>query len=448
VRKDTILHGSKTTSKLLGFRGFCLYICHKTIFLALFCYNIFLLLYFLGVRLLSWKNKKARLWLAGRRNIFADLSNWKNKIGTSHKIIWVHCASLGEFEQGRPVIEKLKQNYPNHKILLTFFSPSGYEIRKNYNKVDGVFYLPMDGKTNATKFIDIIKPSLVIWVKYEYWYYYLTTLKKQNIPVVLISAIFRKNQPFFKWYAAFWKKVLFSFEKICVQNEDSLILLKSIGFNEKLILAGDTRFDRVIDNAENKTVFPKDLMQFCKNKKVIVAGSTWEEDEQLLVHYARSHKDVQFIIAPHETDDERITEIEKLFVGAVRYSDFIAGKEAVQIIIIDNVGMLSKLYELASIAYIGGGFNDSGIHNILEAAVYGKPIVFATQYEKFKEAVDLVDTEGAYSINNALELESFLNKYLTDDIALENAGNICKEYVYEKQGATEKIMQYLTQISF
>jgi 3-deoxy-D-manno-octulosonic-acid transferase len=440
VRKDTILHSSKTTLKLLGFRAFCLYICHKTILLALFCYNIFLLLYFLGIRLLSWKNKKARLWLAGRRNVFADLSNWRNKIEPSTKIIWVHCASLGEFEQGRPVIEKLKENYPHHKILLTFFSPSGYEIRKTYNKVDAVFYLPLDGKTNAEQFIDIIKPSLVIWIKYEYWYYYLTTLKAQNIPVILVSAIFREHQPFFKWYGSLWRKILSSFNKIFVQNENSVTLLKNIGFADNVILVGDTRFDRVIDIAENKTPLPNELTKFYGDNKVIVAGSTWEEDEEILVHYARSHEDVKFIIAPHEIDEEHISEIEKLFKNAVRYSDFMMGKPAEQIIIIDNIGMLSKLYQLASVAYIGGGFNDSGIHNILEAAVYGKPIIFGTEYEKFKEAINLVELEGAFTIDNALQIEMLLGKLLSDETVLKNTGNICKKYVYEQKGATEKII--------
>jgi 3-deoxy-D-manno-octulosonic-acid transferase len=401
-----------------------------------------------SVRIAALKSPKAKSWLSGRTTIFNDLTSWRAKIGQSEKVIWMHCASLGEFEQGRPVLEKVKLNYPTHKILLTFFSPSGYEIRKNYNKADGVFYLPIDAKNNAQMFIEIVQPSLVIWVKYEYWFYYLITLKERNIPVILISAIFRNTQPFFKWYGCLWKKILGCFDKIFVQNENSISLLNTIGINQNIVQAGDTRFDRVIDIAENNTSLPKMLLQFCENKQVIVAGSTWEDDEQVLVHYARSNKDVQFIIAPHETDEERIVEIEKLFIGAVRYSDFIAGKKAMQVIIIDNVGMLSKLYELATIAYIGGGFNDSGIHNILEAAVYGKPIIFATEFEKFKEATDLVDAEGAFTIENAIELETLLDRLLADNVSLDKAGAICKSYVYEKQGATSTIMEYLKQISF
>ncbi len=361
----------------------------------------------------------------------------------AEKVIWVHCASLGEFEQGRPIIESIKAQYPSYKILLTFFSPSGYEVKKNYNGVDAVFYLPLDGKSNANKFIDIVKPSLVIWVKYEYWYYFLTALQQKNIPTVLVSAIFRESQPFFKWYGSLWKKILQSFDKIFVQNKYSISLLKSIMMDKNALIAGDTRFDRVISIVENKTALPDVLIQFCKNKKIIVAGSTWEEDEEELVHYARMHDEIKFIIAPHEIDTERLLDIKRMFKNAIYFSEFVQGNVDAQVIIIDNIGMLSSLYELAHITYIGGGFNDSGIHNILEAAVYGKPIIFGPEYEKFSEAVDLVDREGAFSIENALELESLLDKLLQDEALLKNTSNVSKNYVYEKQGATNLIVQYL-----
>jgi 3-deoxy-D-manno-octulosonic-acid transferase len=400
-------------------------------------------LYFIGVRLVSWRNQKARLWLAGRRGVFAKLQQWRNSFSVAEKIIWVHCASLGEFEQGRPIIESIKAQYPSYKILLTFFSPSGFQIRKDYNNADGVFYLPLDGKFAANKFIDIVKPSLVIWVKYEYWYYYLTALQKKNIPVVLVSAIFRESQPFFTWYGSLWKKILQSFDKLFVQNEQSITLLKSIGMDENALISGDTRFDRVVSIAENKTILPDALTQFCKNKQVIVAGSTWEEDEEELVHYARMHEQIKFIIAPHEIDEERLQDIKKMFKNAVYFSEFLQGNANAQVIIVDNIGMLSSLYELADITYIGGGFNDSGIHNILEAAVYGKPIIFGPVYEKFSEAVDLVDREGAFSIENALELERLLDKLLQDEALLKNTSEISKKYVYEKQGATNLIVQYL-----
>jgi 3-deoxy-D-manno-octulosonic-acid transferase len=355
----------------------------------------------------------------------------------------MHCASLGEFEQGRPIIEQIKKDYPSYKMLLTFFSPSGYEVRKNYSGADGIFYLPLDGKKNANKFIEIVNPSLVIWVKYEYWYYYLTALQQKNIPTVLVSAIFRESQPFFKWYGGLWKKILQSFDKIFVQNEYSISLLKSIEMHENAVLAGDTRFDRVIAIAENKCPLPYELIQFCKNKKVIVAGSTWEEDEEELVHYARTHEHIKFIIAPHEIDEERLSDIKIMFKNAIYFSEFVKENANAQVIIIDNIGMLSSLYDLADVAYIGGGFNDAGIHNILEAAVYGKPIVFGPVYEKFSEANDLVDRGGAFSIENALELETLLDKLLSGNELLKNTSEISKKYVYEKQGATNIIVNYL-----
>lgn len=355
----------------------------------------------------------------------------------------MHCASLGEFEQGRPIIEQIKKDFPSYKILITFFSPSGYEVRKNYSGADGIFYLPLDGKKNANAFIEIVKPSLVIWVKYEYWYYYLTALQQKNIPVVLVSAIFRESQPFFKWYGGLWKNILQSFEKIFVQNEYSISLLKNIEMHENAVLAGDTRFDRVISIAENKKTLPDALLQFCKNKKVIVAGSTWEEDEEALVHYARIHEQIKFIIAPHEIDEERLLGLKKMFKNTIYFSEFIKGNVNAQVIIIDNIGILSSLYELADVAYIGGGFNDSGIHNILEAAVYGMPIIFGSEYEKFIEAVDLVDRESAFSVENALELESLLDRLLGDEELLKNIAEISKNYVNEKRGATNLIVQYL-----
>jgi 3-deoxy-D-manno-octulosonic-acid transferase len=421
---------------------FCGYICLKTRLLALFFYNIFLSFYFFGVRLASWRSQKARLWLAGRRGIFGHLAQWKNSFSPTEKIIWMHCASLGEFEQGRPIIEQIKKEYPSYKMLLTFFSPSGYEVRKNYSGADGIFYLPLDGKKNANKFIEIINPALVIWVKYEYWYYYLTALQQKNIPTILVSAIFREDQPFFKWYAGLWKKILQSFDKIFVQNEQSISLLKNIAMHERAALAGDTRFDRVISIAENKTALPNALIQFCNNKKVIVAGSTWEEDEEELVHYARTHDQIKFIIAPHEID-ERLNGIKKMFKNAIYFSEFVKENTNAQVIIIDNIGMLSSLYELADVAYIGGGFNDSGIHNILEAAVFGKPIIFGPEYEKFSEANDLLDRGGAFSIENALELETLLDKLIADNELLKNTSEISKKYVYEKQGATNIIVNYL-----
>jgi 3-deoxy-D-manno-octulosonic-acid transferase len=411
--------------------------------LALFFYNIFLGLYFMGVRFMSWRSPKARLWLAGRRGIFEKITIWKYSLLPTEKIIWMHCASLGEFEQGRPILESIREQFPSYKILLTFFSPSGYEIRKNYAGADAVFYLPMDSVVSSKKFIEIINPTLAIWVKYEYWYYYLTFLKQKAIPVILVSAIFRQSQPFFKWYGGLWKKILESFKHIFVQNEASFALLQKIEMDTNATIAGDTRFDRVISIAENKKDLPDILIQFCKNHKVIVAGSTWEEDEEEIVHYVKTNKQIKLIIAPHEIDEERLLDIKKLFTNSILYSDFLKANTEAQIIIIDNIGMLSSLYSLADVTYIGGGFNDTGIHNILEAAVYGKPVIFGPEYEKFSEAIALVEAGAAFSIENALELEALLDKLLINEILLKETSSIAKNYVYKNKGATHKIIQYI-----
>lgn len=411
--------------------------------MALFLYNLFLIFYKTGIKVASLKSNKAKLWLAGRENIFAKLEQWRSQLPEDQKIIWMHCASLGEFEQGRPLLEKFRENNTDHKIVLTFFSPSGYEVRKNYKGVDEVFYLPIDSKINAQKFITTLKPTLVVWVKYEYWFYYLTALKKKNIPVILISAVFRKSQPFFKWYGKMWKQILQSFDKIFVQNTESVSLLQTIGFAQNTAVIGDTRFDSVIDIAKKNAPLPDVLLNFVKNSKVIIAGSTWEEDEEELVHYANTNKQIKFIIAPHEIDEERIADLKKLFKNSILFSQLTDTYVNEQVVIIDNVGMLASLYRLADVAYIGGGFNDSGIHNILEAAVFGKPLIFGPVYDKFIEATQLVEAGGAFSFTNALELEELLHRLLKDEVFSQIAGEVCKNFVYKNGGATNKIMEYL-----
>lgn len=359
----------------------------------------------------------------------------------------MHCASLGEFEQGRPLLEAIKVKYPACKIVLTFFSPSGYEIRKNYAGSDKILYLPMDGASNAERFIEALKPDLVLWVKYEYWYYYLNELSRRKIPVLLVSGIFRESQPFFKWYGGFWKKILGSFEHLFVQTENSKNLLETIQVNNKVTVTGDTRFDRVISIAEKWEPLSETLAQFCEGHKVIVAGSTWEEDEEELMHYARTYPHIRFIFAPHEVSDERIKDLQQEFPEGILYSTLVNRQAGTiiksNVLIVDNIGMLSRLYHYANIAYVGGGFNQSGIHNILEAAVYGKPVVFGPVYEKFAEARDLVEAGGAFSIENALELEALLNKLLDNEEELKAASDIARDYVLQQQGATEKIMQYI-----
>ncbi|MBC7509031.1 MAG: 3-deoxy-D-manno-octulosonic acid transferase, partial [Ferruginibacter sp.] len=346
-----------------------------------------------------------------------------------------------------PLLESIRTLYPHCKIILTFFSPSGYEIRKNYTGADLVMYLPMDSPANANKFIDAIKPSVVLWVKYEYWYYYLTELKERDIPVLLISGIFRQSQPFFKWYGSLWKKILKNFDHLFVQTSNSEQLLQTIGITDNITVTGDTRFDRVASIAEQWEKLAEPIEQFCGGHPVLVAGSTWEEDEEELIHFAKAYPAIRFIFAPHEVSKERINDLQKEFPQALLYSSLINRQLCTvihsNVLIIDTIGILSRLYKYASVAYVGGGFNESGIHNILEAAVYGKPIVFGPEYEKFAEANDLIDAGAAFSFENALELEALLNKLLNDPVLLKKSGGVAREYVSKNKGATEIIMNYI-----
>jgi 3-deoxy-D-manno-octulosonic-acid transferase len=411
--------------------------------LPLTFYTIFVFLYTTGIKVSSWWNTKARLWVKGRENIFSHIASTLND--QNAPVIWMHCASLGEFEQGKPVLEELKSKNEKIKIVLTFFSPSGYENVKNYTGADHIFYLPMDSAKNSRKFIDIVQPKLVLWVKYEYWYYFLQELKKRNIPVLLISGIFREDQPFFKWYGKIWKDMLQCFTHFFVQNEESKKLLESAGITKNVEISGDTRFDRVINIAE--TFEPVDgIEQFCDNKNVIVAGSTWEDDEAELIHFVRANPQIKFIIAPHEIGIENLQDVKKEFSNSIFYTELISGNTNEQThncLIIDNIGMLSRLYHYADITYVGGGFGDDGVHNVLEAAVYGKPVFFGPVYEKFIEASELIEYGGGFSINNALELEKEFTALLNNENELKKAGEYSKEYVYSKAGATKKILKYI-----
>ena len=406
-------------------------------------YNIFLFLYESGIKIYALGNAKARLWVLGRKNLFSQIAL---SLGNqSAPIVWMHCASLGEFEQGKPVLEELKKKNEKLKIVLTFFSPSGYENVKNYSGADYIFYLPMDSAGNARKFIDLVQPSLVLWVKYEYWYYFLHELKHRKIPTLLISGIFRSDQPFFKWYGGFWKNMLSCFTHFFVQNEESQELLETIGIKENVEISGDTRFDRVISIAEQFESIPI-IEKFCNREKVIVAGSTWDDDEATLIHFVRANPNKKFIIAPHEIDSENLMDVKKEFSNSIFYSDLISGKtdaETHNCLIIDNIGMHSRLYHYADITYVGGGFGSDGVHNVLEAAVFGKPVFFGPVYEKYIEAIELVESGGARSINNALELEKELNQLFDDENLLKKSGELAKEYVYSKAGATRNILNYI-----
>ena len=357
-------------------------------------------------------------------------------------IIWVHSSSLGEFEQGRPVIEALRSNYPDSKILLTFFSPSGYEIRKNYRGADWVFYLPLDSGSNAKKFFDIVKPSLVVFVKYDYWYYYLKECKIRKIPLLMVSGIFRKDQPFFKWYGALHQKMLKCFDHFFVQDKDSLQLLESININN-VTIAGDTRFDRVSEIAESFKPL-EEIEKFCGNSHLFVAGSTWPQDEKIISDSIADFPDLKLIIAPHEIGEKHLQQIETLFPKGTRYSTLTAHNALLtaNCLIIDNIGMLSRLYQYATIAYIGGGFN-KGIHNTLEAAVYGKPVLFGPNYKKFKEAVGLIETGGGVSIASGKQLSSVIKKLLTDKEELQWRSKNSFDFVNQNRGATQKIIRYI-----
>jgi len=410
-------------------------------------YNLFLFLYRLGMQVIAPWNPKAKQWLAGRKDFFEKL---RFSIGkTSSPVIWMHCASLGEFEQGRPLLETVRMNYPDYRILLTFFSPSGYEVKKNYEGADYIFYMPMDNRYNAAKMLEIVNPAIVLWIKYEYWYYYLTAIRERNIPLLLVSGIFRPDQPFFKSYGSLHRKMLASFTHFFVQTNDSKNLLNSVGISQQVTVSGDTRFDRVVQIADNFSSLPV-IENFCGNDPVIVAGSTWPDDEEELDHYANTHPHIKFIIAPHEIYEEHLKEIEKLFHASIRYSQLanknpqnISDPQTPNVLIIDNIGMLSRLYKYATIAYIGGGFGDDGVHNVLEAAVYAKPVVFGPEYDKYVEAIELVENGAAFPVEQALELEQTMNRLLNNKCDYDKACKAAGNYVHENKGATKKIMNYI-----
>jgi len=395
-------------------------------------------------------NKKAKSWLEGRKGLFSRMQSALEKTldSENHPTIWMHCSSLGEFEQGRPVIERLRIQSPHCRIIVSFFSPSGYEARKNYKGADHIFYLPLDSRKNARTFIDLIKPDLVIWIKYDYWYYFLVELKKREIPTLLVSGVFRPGQPFFKWWGRLHRYMLECFTHLFVQTETSRQLLEGLGFTGNVSIGGDTRFDRVIEIAESRETLPA-IETFCQGRTVIVAGSTWDEDEEELDHFANTHPDIRFIIAPHQVEETRLKEVERLFRNKVRYSDWIKGtpplpgRQAPNVLIIDNIGMLSRLYQYATITYVGGGFGDDGVHNVLEAAVYGRPVVFGPVIEKYIEAVELVDCGGGIVIDSALEAESVFRRLLADEEEYRDICQASRSYVYSKRGATDQIVNYI-----
>ncbi len=410
----------------------------------LFLYRIFIGIYPIAAWILGFVNPKAKQWHTGRKEILTQIA--AALASNTKPIIWMHCASLGEFEQGRPVLEGLQKQYPNYSILLTFFSPSGYEVHKNYAGADYIFYLPMDSAGNASRFLKITNPSIAIFVKYEFWHYYLSQLKKLQIPTILIAGIFRKDQLFFKWYGSFYKKLLSCFTTFFVQDKSSQSLLHSIGINNEVYIGGDTRFDRVIEIAEALTPIDP-IAHFCNNHLVLVAGSTWFQDDETIAHFEKTNPNIKFIIAPHDITNQRLQNCLSLYKNAVLFSDYVKGfntaPQNCNTLIIDNVGMLSKLYHYATITFIGGGFGADGIHNCLEAAVHYKPVLFGPVYDKYIEAAGLVDAGGAISIQDALDFEAVANKLFSNEADRIKMGQHAGNFVHAHKGASAKIIHYI-----
>ena len=404
-------------------------------------YNLGIYAYGILLRFASLFNKKAGLWVEGRKNLFVRLADALK--GNTSPVIWFHAASLGEFEQGRPVIEAFRAVHPEYKILVTFFSPSGYEIRKNYKGADWIFYMPLDTISNARRFVEIVKPKKAVFIKYEFWLNHLTCLQKIGCELFEISAIFRPSQQFFKPYGERFRTVLKGFRHIFVQNDESKKLLDSIGV-DNVTVTGDTRFDRVLDTvAQNQSV---DIVErFANGRRVLVAGSTWAPDEELLARLIEEHQDVKFVIAPHEIHQDRIDAfISKCSRKALKYTKLTDDSkiEDADVLFIDTIGILSKVYRYGTYAYIGGGFG-VGIHNTLEAAGFGLPLAFGPKYKKFAEACDLIALNAAQSICSYDELNRWFTNLKENDSALTKASKAASDYVETGRGATERIMKWL-----
>ncbi|MGV7106828.1 3-deoxy-D-manno-octulosonic acid transferase [Flavobacterium sp. U410] len=425
----------------------------------LFLYNIIIQLVALVLKSIAFFSPKMKLFINGRKDVFSTL---QSKIQPTDNVIWFHAASLGEYEQGLPVMEVIKEQFPKHKIVLTFFSPSGYEVRKNNTIADVTAYLPLDTKNNATKFLKLVHPEMAFFIKYEFWPNYLNELKIRNIQTYLISGIFREKQAFFKWYGGFYRNALQSFDHFFVQNDSSKKLIQSIGFTN-VTVSGDTRFDRVttILERDNSLDFIEDFkfLDSARNNKAttIVIGSSWPKDEELLVNYINQAPDtVKFIIAPHNIKEEQILNLKsQIQKKTILFSE----KEAIlkqhsdsaqcdklenyQVFIINTIGILTKIYSYADIAYVGGGFGNPGVHNILEPATFGVPIIIGPNYAHFAEATALVHQGGCTSIQNANELKLAFDSLLYNSDERLEKGHICETFVQMNKGATTKIINYI-----
>lgn len=398
-------------------------------------YNCGIRLMDAGIRCAAPFNDKARLWKEGRRGLFEKLESLE-----SQRVAWFHAASLGEFEQGRPVIEAFRERCPEYKILVTFFSPSGYEIRKNYSGADCICYLPVDTPKNVRRFMQLVRPEIAVFIKYEFWYNYLKAMKKAGTRLYLISAIFRQDQIFFKPYGGLFRQALGAFTHLFVQDDTSKRLLREIGI-DRVSIAGDTRFDRVYTIASNAKNLPE-IERFAQNAPVFIAGSTWPPDEELLLTLIDRYPAVKFIIAPHEIHPSRIEKLRTIIRRpSLRYTELTpeSDMEHAEVLFIDTIGLLSSVYRYGTWGYIGGGFG-AGIHNTLEAATFGLPLAFGPRYETFKEAKELIAAGGARSISNADELIQWFDSLFQSPEATQQSGNICKQYVLNHKGATQQII--------
>jgi 3-deoxy-D-manno-octulosonic-acid transferase len=405
-----------------------------------FLYNTGIRFYQFLIWVVSFRNPKAKKWLSGRKNLFERI---KKEVVQDDHLLWFHVSSLGEFEQARPVIEGVKKRFPEYKILLTFFSPSGYELKKDYPHADYVYYLPLDTPRNASKFLDLVRPAKVFFVKYEFWFNFLNELKQREIPTYIFSALFRPSQFFFQRWGKWFRKALKAYTHLFVQNQSSFDTLHKFGF-DNVTISGDTRLDRVAQIAEAASVLPK-LEQFCAGNLVIVAGSTWPEDEEIFLNYVNEcAHEVKFVVAPHEVNEgslDRITSVLKR--SYVLYSSPSTPEQlaSAEVLVVDGYGYLVSVYRYAKIAFIGGGFT-TGIHSILEPAVYGMPVVFGPDYHKFHEAVEMIQLGAAHSVSNYEELNNLFESYLTDPKRLAEESLFASQYVESNRGATEQIIRY------
>lgn len=389
-----------------------------------------------GIALVARRDEKVKKLHAGQRDAFAYL---RSKLEPGRRYVWFHAASSGEFEQGRPLIELIKRNHPECGILLTFFSPSGYEVKKNFPLVDAVCYLPLDTRRNAREFLDIVEPSMAVFIKYEFWGNYLQELKRRGVATYIISAIFRPRQIFFRPWGGMFRSMLRCFTGIYVQDERSRELLASIGV-ENVTVAGDTRFDRVTDIMKGCTEIPEVKAMVDSGGEIMVAGSTWPPDEQIIIPYFNAHPEMKLIVAPHEVTPERIAGIERMVKRPCCRLSTATVDEAAKsdCLIVDCYGKLSSIYTYGDFAYIGGGFG-VGIHNINEAAVYGMPVVFGPNYKKFREAVEMTAAGGAFPVKTESEFRAIMDRLLGDKAFMKEAGSKAARYVQQNLGASERI---------